>query len=167
MRKLEREIMQKLTDFQARGTIAVAIDRAGNVLYEGNWGYADVEQKRKLNDDTIMGIASMSKSFVAIGIMQLVERGILELGTTVATYIPELVGAQQEQITVGQLLYHSGGFPMLHRTTVYEVLEDLGRVQSGVSNYPKDVSTDDEVATAGFAKIVGLLNGVTDFVFFF
>ncbi|WP_231747310.1 serine hydrolase domain-containing protein, partial [Auraticoccus cholistanensis] len=61
--------------------------------------------------DTIYDMASVSKLFTSIVVMQQVEAGRLALDEPVATYVPEFAENDKGGITVRQLLTHTSGFP--------------------------------------------------------
>ncbi len=63
--------------------------------------------------DTIFDLASLSKLFTSIAAMQLVERGMLDLHTPAANYLPEFVGKGKENVTPHHLLTHTSGLPTL------------------------------------------------------
>lgn len=59
--------------------------------------------------DTIFDMASVSKLFTSIAVMQLVESGDVDVDAPVATYLPEFGVNGKEGITVAQLLTHTSG----------------------------------------------------------
>ncbi len=64
--------------------LSVLVMRAGQVVFEGQWGqrFIDLEDERRslpVTADTLFRMASVSKLFVALGVMRLVEAGRLEL----------------------------------------------------------------------------------------
>jgi len=61
--------------------------------------------------DTIFDLASVSKLFTSIALMQQVESGRIELERTVVSYIPQFAANGKEAVTVRQLLTHTSGFP--------------------------------------------------------
>ncbi len=65
---------------------------------------------RIVTPDTPFHIGSISKSFTALAIMQLVEAGQVDLDTGVADYLDVFRGRPQGQITVRQLLSHTSGY---------------------------------------------------------
>ena len=74
-RFLFEELVSRMQERSKAVGIAVAIvDRNGNTQYEKFFGYRDQERKLPIDEDTIFGLASVTKSFVALSIMQLVER---------------------------------------------------------------------------------------------
>lgn len=90
--------------------VAMAFTQGDGVTYSK--GYGTAGKGRNITADTSFYIGSQSKSFTALAIMQLVERGILELDTPVQTYLPWFrVGDQQasQKITIRHLLQHTSG----------------------------------------------------------
>jgi CubicO group peptidase (beta-lactamase class C family) len=78
-------------------------DGAGTELPREQWVPA--------RTDTIFDLASVSKLFTSIAVMQQVEAGTIELDRTVASYIPQFAANGKEAVTVRQLLAHTSGFP--------------------------------------------------------
>ena len=97
----DRDIMDK---FEACGIAAAIINGDGNTVFEKFWGVRDKESGKEMNGDTIFGIASVTKSFTCLAIMQMEERGILDLDDPVSKYIPEFTNKNQDKIC---LLYTS------------------------------------------------------------
>ncbi len=64
-----------------------------------------------MRTDTIFDMASVSKLFTSIVVMQLIEKGKVGLDTPIATYVPEFAENGKEAITVRQALTHTSGFP--------------------------------------------------------
>lgn len=60
--------------------------------------------------DTIFDLASVSKLFTSIVVVQLIEEGRVELEAPVATYLPEFAAAGKEDVTIRHLLTHTSGF---------------------------------------------------------
>ncbi len=96
---------------------AVAVMRDGRLIYARGFGYADVENKTPVQPDALFRIASVSKPITGVAIMKLVEEGKLGLDDRVAPFIAHLTPAQGatvdprwEQITIRQLLNHTGGW---------------------------------------------------------
>jgi len=67
------------------------------------------DQKVAMRQDTIFDMASVSKLFTSIAVMQLVEAGKVHTDEPVATYLPEFGVNGKESITVAQLLTHTSG----------------------------------------------------------
>lgn len=60
--------------------------------------------------DTIFDMASVSKLFTSIAVVQLIEEGRVDLETAVATYLPEFAASGKESVTIRHLLTHTSGF---------------------------------------------------------
>ncbi|MFD7158285.1 serine hydrolase [Kribbella sp. NPDC059898] len=69
------------------------------------------DQQIPMRTDTIFDMASVSKLFTSIVVMQLVEKGKVDLDAPIATYIPEFAENGKENVTVRQALTHTSGFP--------------------------------------------------------
>lgn len=92
--------------------LALAVVRSGEVLALRGYGKAD-ESDRPVTPQTPFLAASLSKSITALGVMQLVEAGKLELDLPVQNILPWFHTADPSasaQITVRHLLHHTSGF---------------------------------------------------------
>ncbi|WP_236004195.1 serine hydrolase domain-containing protein [Nonomuraea antri] len=89
--------------------VAVALVKNGRVLHTG--GYGHDARGEPVTSRTPMRIASLSKSFTALAVMQLAEAGRLTLDDPVVRHLPEFAMAdpRAEQITIRRLLDHSSG----------------------------------------------------------
>lgn len=84
--KTHRAVSEVLDEFQAVG-ISVAVVKDGKIVYNESFGCKDLETKTPLANDDIMRIASISKSFTATGLLQLVDQGIISLDDDVSDLI--------------------------------------------------------------------------------
>ena len=89
----------------------VLIGQKDSVLYERACGYANIRENLPNTDTTAFQLASVSKQFTAVAILQLYERGKLRLTDSVAKYLP---GFPYPDITIHQLLVHRSGLPNYH-----------------------------------------------------
>ncbi len=94
------------------GTIAFVQD--GAVTGRRYFGAADEERRQPVDENTIYHWASITKTFTAIGLMQLVERGLVRLDDPVVSYLPEFGAAHNpygpiSEVTIRHLLNHSSG----------------------------------------------------------
>lgn len=89
----------------------------GNVLYSindsiiftGNYGFRDFETNEHLNDATLFGLASCTKQFTAVAIVQLEEKGLLDYDTKVMEFIADF---PYPEITVEHLFKHQVNLPL-------------------------------------------------------
>jgi len=79
------------------------------IIVQRNFGYADFDWEIANSSDTKFRIASVSKQFTAMLILQLVEEGRIGLQDKVSKFIPEYQKPQGDKITVHQLLAHTSG----------------------------------------------------------
>lgn len=88
----------------------------GKVAHIGTSGLRDVDAGQPVAGDSVFRIASMTKSFTAMAILQLRDAGKLALDDPAEKYLPELrtlryPTADSPRLTLRHLLTHSGGFP--------------------------------------------------------
>jgi len=98
-----------------RGDIAgasVLAMRDGQVLLKKGYGVADVKSGRLVDPDaTMFRLASISKLFTWVSVMQLVEQGRLNLDTDVNQYLDfQIRPAFGQPVTLRNLMTHTGGF---------------------------------------------------------
>jgi CubicO group peptidase (beta-lactamase class C family) len=92
----------KLTHFY--GTVLFA--KKGHIIFENSYGYANLKTKDTLTLDHTFQLASASKPFTAVAVMQLVEQGKLNLTDDVTQFIPNF---PYQGIDIHQLLSHRSG----------------------------------------------------------
>ncbi|MFD2568254.1 serine hydrolase domain-containing protein [Pseudotenacibaculum haliotis] len=80
--------------------------RNDSILFTGNYGYRDLNYKVPLNNETLFELASVSKQFTALAIVQLVEKNLLNYTTKVNEIIK---GFPYQDITIEHLLRHQSG----------------------------------------------------------
>ncbi|TGE06310.1 serine hydrolase domain-containing protein [Hymenobacter fodinae] len=91
--------------------------------FVGGLGLADVEHKKPVTAHTLFRIGSVTKTFVAVGLMQLVEQGKLSLNDKVRKLAPEIPidnpWEATDPVRVVHLLEHTAGFDDMHVNHVY------------------------------------------------
>jgi CubicO group peptidase (beta-lactamase class C family) len=102
---IPEQIDQYLSDEEFQGTVLISKD--GEVLFKKGYGAAAPNVQN--SPDTLYQIASLSKTFTAVAIMQLAEKQKLNVDDTIAKYFPKFPNA--DTITIGHLLSHSSGIP--------------------------------------------------------
>lgn len=115
--------IKSLIDEGFRGNILIV--RKGAVLYESSSGFADLANEIPNTMDTRFATASVGKTFVAVGILQLVERGLIKLGDTLGTLLDIDLKQIDPDVTVEQLLNHTSGVPDYFDETVMDDYEEL------------------------------------------
>lgn len=114
-----KERIQKIGQFveELRGIsqipgISVVIVENGKTVYQNGFGYADVQEKMPVTSSTLFELASTSKAFTGLAILQLEEEGLLKRTEDVRKYIPWLelqYNGEVQTITINQLLHHTSG----------------------------------------------------------
>jgi len=93
---------------QPGGVVLVA--RNGIPLFRKAYGLANLELSAPTKPENVFAIASMTKQFTAVCILQLVQKGKLSLRDDIRKYLPEY-NTQRRVITVEHLLTHTNGIP--------------------------------------------------------
>lgn len=123
----------------------VQISQNGKILYEGSYGYADRENKMPFNSKTKFNIASGGKSFTATLIMQLVEKGKIELNKPIQYYLPNYSIPNGDKITVHHLLTHTSGLSDYMLTPGYferkVICKNIDEVMSLIIKMPLDFTS--------------------------
>lgn len=88
----------------------------GKLVHSGSMGFTDLDKKTPVTTHSLFRVASMSKSFTTMAILQLRDAGKLSLDDRADAYIPELKNAKlltadSPPITLRHLLTHAAGFP--------------------------------------------------------
>ncbi|MEM7053060.1 MAG: serine hydrolase domain-containing protein [Pseudomonadota bacterium] len=89
--------------------VAIAVMQAGEPVYVGTHGMANLADSVPVASNTVFEIASLTKQMTALAITTLVEQGHFTLDDRIAEWIPDPPEAWA-QVTVNQLLSHMGGF---------------------------------------------------------
>ena len=102
------EELTRLYNKQAfSGSVLVAKD--GKIIYRKNVGLADREHRISIGPTTKFELASLSKVFTAVLVLQLVESGKINLYAPISEYVPELTRSDSGNITIHHLLSHTSG----------------------------------------------------------
>ncbi len=94
--------------------LSVAIGSGDSLAWTGTAGYSDILRKVPVKPDDRFCIGSITKTFVARVVLQMVEEGLLDLNQTAADYLnPEILRGvpNSEKATLRQLLNHQSGIP--------------------------------------------------------
>jgi CubicO group peptidase (beta-lactamase class C family) len=92
---------------QVFGTILVAVE--GEIIFEKAYGFANLEWNIPNTIDTKYRIASVTKPFTTILILQLIEQGKIKLDGKLTDYLPDFPAEKGKNITIHQLLTHTSG----------------------------------------------------------
>lgn len=89
----------------------VLVGRGEDIVYQNSFGWAGPQMDRKNSLDRKFMIASVSKAFAAVSILQLEARGLLSTDDLIGDYLPGYPDWAGKNITIHQLLTHTSGIP--------------------------------------------------------
>ncbi|KQO17585.1 serine hydrolase domain-containing protein [Paenibacillus sp. Leaf72] len=135
----KEEILRKMDDYVIKNMknnhisgISLAITHNEDVFYTR--GYGEFSDGPAITGSTPFPIASLSKSFTALAVLQLVEQGLIELDAPYASYFPDLLPEDERvrDITIRHLLNQTSGLtdkvePDMTRFPQYQSLEEINR----------------------------------------
>lgn len=84
--RTDRAIQSVMDSYNAVGMAAIVV-KDGQIIYNNAFGYKDLDTRTPLTTDHLMRIASISKSFTATGLLQLMEQGKLSLDDDISDLI--------------------------------------------------------------------------------
>lgn len=126
-----------------KGMGALALARDGKVVYSRSFGYGQIngEEKKPLTAETKFRIGSITKTFTAVMIFQLVEEEKLRLTDTLDRFFPQIPNA--ERITIGQMLAHRSGIHNIEADGVWgkqprSQAEVVARIAQGRPDFEPD-----------------------------
>ena len=109
--KLDKLVKTAIEEAVAPG-VAIAVGRNGRIAYMKGYGYIDWNRPGSppVDTNTLYDLASLTKVIATTTLAMILEEGgQLDLNRTVVSYPPEFNSPEKAQITVRQLLTHSGG----------------------------------------------------------
>ncbi|MCU1603367.1 MAG: beta-lactamase, partial [Frankiales bacterium] len=145
MVSLQDKLTELATELNVPGVVA-GIVRGGQTEIAVH-GVTNVDHPLAVDEDTLFQFGSTGKTVTATAIMVLVEKGLLDLGATVRTYLPELTLTDEDvaaKVTVLQLLNHTAGW-------MGDVFEDTGDGDDALEKYVAYMATLPQVSPLGSA----------------
>lgn len=110
-----REFIQNAVDEGLTPSVAVGVIKDGALVWAEGFGLADRERNIAATPDTIYWLASVSKPLSATGLMQLVERGLIDLDQPANRYLGDAklkaYRGSANDMTVRRLANHTAGLP--------------------------------------------------------
>jgi CubicO group peptidase (beta-lactamase class C family) len=115
--ELEARITHILENHQVPG-LSGAIVYGDEVIWQGALGLADLESQRPVTDETLFRVGSISKTFVSLAVLKLVERGELSLDDLISELAPKAGVVNkwdsQHPVRLAHVLEHTAGFDDIH-----------------------------------------------------
>lgn len=100
----------------------VLIAEKGKVIYEKSFGYADFSSKKLNSPVTSFPVASITKTMTATAILQLQEKGKLQIGDAYSNYFPAF---PYPAVTIRHLLSHTSRIPS---SAFYQYLDSIRKI---------------------------------------
>lgn len=163
---LEEKLGSVIKKYEVQGA-SYAIIKNGKIASIHNFGYSNVEQKRKVDDNTAFKIASISKTVTAYAIMQLVDQKVLDLDAPAERYIKNWSfppsGFDTDKVTIRTLLDHTAG---ITDSSEYGYTEPLPTVAEALAQ--RNITLKEEPGTefeyssfSGYAILQLVIENVT------
>jgi CubicO group peptidase (beta-lactamase class C family) len=109
---LDAYLAEQMETYHIPGVVFTMV-KDGEVFFSKGYGYADLEPQTPMDlEDTVLITASLAKIFAAVGVLQLNERGVIDLQEDVRPYFKDfpLKTNFDEPLTFAHLLTHTDGF---------------------------------------------------------
>lgn len=90
---------------------SIGIVHDGKAIFKKSYGVREINSKEKISSSTNFNIASLTKQFTALAVLQLAEKNKLSLSDKLSRFFPQMNAKLADAITVKQLLTHSSGIP--------------------------------------------------------
>ncbi|HEU4556456.1 MAG TPA: serine hydrolase domain-containing protein [Longimicrobium sp.] len=116
----------------------VLVQDGGRIRLHRSFGLAERAFRTPADTATRYRVASITKLFTSVLVLQLVQEGKLALQTPIHAYLPDYPGAGADRITIHQLLNHTSGIANFDR----EVTSFQQAIENGIEQYQKPHTTD-------------------------
>ncbi|KAG9489644.1 hypothetical protein GDO78_005543 [Eleutherodactylus coqui] len=140
-----RELLRRVKDEVGSPGIVVAVSVDGQAVWTEGLGFADVENRIPCSPDSVMRVASISKSFTMAAVAKLWEEGRLDLDAPVQKYVPEFPEKEFEDekvtITTRLLVSHLSGIRHYEKD-IQKIRKKIGKKSSETTG--SVVSTTEE-----------------------
>lgn len=147
------EFVADCARFGFSGSVLVA--EGDEIVFERGFGLAEREPARANDPDTLFEIASATKPFTAVAVLQLVAAGKLRLDDSIAEHLPG-VPAEKRGITVLHLLSHTSGMPRSAAGGSGEDLEAAVRAYLAPP-FARQPGKEHEYWNGGYALLAGIV----------
>lgn len=133
------QYIEKIMGVHEFAGLAVGIVLDKQIVYAKGFGVQNIETKEPVTPGSLFSIASISKTFVATAIMQLVEQGKITLDTPLTTCLPyfHIDDVRYKQVTISQMLSHISGMPDIEDYMWEPPAYDDGALERYVRNLGK------------------------------
>jgi CubicO group peptidase (beta-lactamase class C family) len=88
----------------------LVVIKSGKVVFQKPYGFANLETRQPVTNDTIFGLGSITKTFTALALLSLVDKGLVGLDDPLSKYIDGLT-PEYKPLTIRQLASMTAGVP--------------------------------------------------------
>lgn len=106
---MDRMVTQQLADQHIPGYCLTVVSN-GAVVFQKAYGFADLQKQVPVTPSTVFGIGSLTKTFTALTLLTLVDKGLVNLDDPVSKYVPDLPPDYQP-LKIRQLASMVAGVP--------------------------------------------------------
>ena len=92
-KKIDSVIQSYLDNREISGG-AMIVRKGGQIVYQNKWGWADIAAQTPIDDTAIFRMMSMTKPVTAVGILMLMEKGLLRLDDPISRFLPQFSNMQ-------------------------------------------------------------------------
>lgn len=170
----EQQVFNKPGDLNGKSKpgLSVIITKKDSILYKGNFGSANLDEKSSITETTIFDIASVSKQFTGMAIALLEEKGKININDKIIKYLPDLSEAMSD-ITVNQLVHHTSGirdWPMLFALKGWQpeeplTLDDIYEILKKQESLNFTPGTEFLYSNSNYNLLAKIIESVTDSTF--
>jgi len=148
--KLE-SFIQDYMDWYGLPGLSIAVVQDGRVVFAKGYGVTSLETVAPVTPRTIFSMASVTKLFVGTAVMQLAERGLVELDAPIVRYLPyfRLADERYREITVKQMLSHTSGMPDMEGAELYSSWENPEFDELALERYVRNLAVISLLASPG------------------
>ena len=109
--ELENLVTETKALSQLMSGTSIAVVANDKIIYQGNWGYANIDKEIPATSSTPYYIASITKPFLALNALLDIDNKRLSATTSIDEMFPslELDGLTEQKVTIQQLLSHTSG----------------------------------------------------------
>lgn len=135
-RNASRAIVERIEATHFNGVVQITMD--GRAEYTAAFGTAERAFDAPIQTDTRFPVASVTKIFGSVLILQLVDAGEIRLDTPFGVYLPDYPGEGADRVTVRMLLNHTSGVAQFDTVGSYQEA-----MANGLPNYQRPLSSAD------------------------
>ncbi|CQR56551.1 serine hydrolase domain-containing protein [Paenibacillus riograndensis] len=163
----EQNMVETIMDKTATPGVAIVSSKQGKAEFKV-YGYADVDQKKQVTEESLFELGSTTKAFTALAIILLQEEGALAYSDYISDYLPWFAPTykgEKTKISINQLLVHTSGIPswsirLIPEGSTEEMLGTTIHKISGITldTYP---GTEHQYATVNYDILAMIIEQVT------